>query len=228
MQGTHSEHTLEAKRRAESGKRQVKHIRGKHFIPGVIYGTGIDAIPVSVDEGTFIKLYHHVGDSTIIEISLDGEYIPVLVHDVQRDLVKRRILHVDFLKVDMKKKLQTEVHLTFTGEAPAVKEKGAVLVHHVDVVEVECLPQELPSHIEVDQSSLCEIWDVIRVGDIRVPKGISFLTDPDTVVVVAEQPGADEQKQDKEAEEGEKVEGESQQKEEVRAEEKKEGETPAS
>ena len=224
MQGTHSEYTLEAQRRTEVGKRKLKRVRSEHRIPGVIYGTGIDAIPITVDEGAFIRLYHQVGDSTIIELSLDGKRIPALVYDIQRDSVKRRILHIDFLKVDMKKKLQTEVHLTFTGEAPAVKEKGAVLVHHIDMVEVECLPQNLPSHIEVDQSSLRDVWDVIRVGDIRVPEGVSLLTDPDTVVVVAEQPGAAEQEPEKEAEEGEKAEGEAQQKEEGQAEEKAEGE----
>jgi large subunit ribosomal protein L25 len=107
------------------------------------------------------------------------------VREKQRDYIKNRLLHVDFLAVSLTEKIRTYVSVHFTGVSGAVKDFNAVLVKNLEELEVECLPTDLPERIDVDITPLAKPGDGIRVREVRVPDSIRLLNDPETMVAVA-------------------------------------------
>jgi large subunit ribosomal protein L25 len=116
---------------------------------------------------------------------VDGTEYPALVREKQRDYIKNRLLHVDFLAVSMTELLRTSVNVHFIGISPAVKDYNAVLVKNLEQLEVECLPTDLPEAIEVDISALKRPGEGIRVRDVQVSDKVRILNDSDTMVAVA-------------------------------------------
>jgi large subunit ribosomal protein L25 len=120
-----------------------------------------------------------VGASSLITLKVEGEEHQVLVRDVQRDVIRRDLLHIDFLKVAMDVKIRTSVPVELINEAPAVKEHGGILVTGVTEIEVEALPGDLPDRIVVDLTPLAEIDDSVTVGELDLGEGVRVLTDLD-------------------------------------------------
>lgn len=173
--------TLEASRRERIGKR-VKQVRRQGQLPAILYGTGIEPVPIQLDDRETTKVMTGISGSTLIDLNLDGDTHKVLVRAVQRDPIRRNMLHVDFLKVAMDVLIRTEVPIELTGSAPAVKEQGGILVPGVNEIEVEALPGDLPDRLTVDLSVLQEIDDAITVGDLPVSSGVRILTDKEEIV----------------------------------------------
>lgn len=173
--------TLEASRRERIGKR-VKQVRRQGQLPAILYGTGIEPVPIQLDDRETAKVMAGISGSTLIDLNLEGDTHKVLVRDVQRDPIRRNMLHVDFLKVAMDVLIRTEVPIELTGTAPAVKEQGGILVPGVNVIEVEALPGDLPDRLTVDLSVLLEIDDAITVGDLPIGSGVRILTDVEEIV----------------------------------------------
>jgi large subunit ribosomal protein L25 len=123
--------------------------------------------------------------SSLVTIQLDGNEYPSLVREKQRDYIKNRLLHVDFLAVSLNESLRASVVVNFIGVSSAVKDYNAVLVTNLQSLEVECLPTDLPERIDVDISALARPGDGIRVRDVKVADKIQILNDPDTMVAVA-------------------------------------------
>jgi len=107
------------------------------------------------------------------------------VREKQRDYIKNRLLHVDFLAVSLDESIRATVSLNFVGVSPAVKDFNAVLVENLESLEIECLPTELPERVDVDISTLLRPGDSIRVRDVKVSDKVHILNDPDTTVAVA-------------------------------------------
>lgn len=190
---TESIQILKSQKREGRGTAFSKKLRSDGFLPAVVYGIFKDVENVHVNMRDFERLYRSVGESTIINLSVgDGDLSPVLIHDVQRDPVTRLPLHVDFLRIDMNKTLKTSVPFEFVGESSAVKEHGALVIHTLDLLEIECLPINLPKSISVDISSLTEVGASLCVSDIPLPQGVSAITDGETVVVQTELPKEEE------------------------------------
>lgn len=184
-----SEITLQVQKREASGTGQVSQLRDAHVVPCVMYSKGEPAVNLQVNEMEFKKVYEQAGESTIIIMQVEGgDSVPVLVHDMQKDPLSDRILHVDFYIVDMTKKLQTEVPLEFVGEAAAIKTHGALVTHSADTVQIECLPTDLPSSLEVDVTVLADIGQSLRASDLALPSGVTLLSDPETLLAIAEMP----------------------------------------
>lgn len=163
-----------AKVRAEDG-----------LLPAVIYGAGGETDSVSLTFKEFNKVYQEAGDSTLIDLEVDGkEEGKVLVQSVQYDPVKDRVIHVDFKRIDMNKTLTAPVELIFVGESPAIKEAGGTLVHNFETIEIECLPKDLVSHFDIDLSVLKTFDDAIRVADLKLPAGVK-VADMDGEIVIA-------------------------------------------
>jgi large subunit ribosomal protein L25 len=120
-----------------------------------------------------------------VTIELDGTQYPTLVREKQRDYLKNRLLHVDFLAVSLTENIRASVIVNFVGVSAAVKDHNAVFVVNLSSLEVECLPTDLPERIDVDISVLARPGDGIRVRDVRVSDKIRLLDDPDTMVAVA-------------------------------------------
>jgi large subunit ribosomal protein L25 len=175
---------LKAEKRDVIGK-QVKAMRRAGKLPAVIYGRHTEPINVTLDAHTASLLLGKVTSSSLVTIELDGQEYPTLVREKQRDFIKNRLLHVDFLAVSLTESLRATVSLNFVGLSAAVKDFNAVLVTNLQSLAVECLPTDLPERIDVDITPLERPGDGIRVRDVTVSDKIKLLDDPDTMVVVA-------------------------------------------
>jgi large subunit ribosomal protein L25 len=123
--------------------------------------------------------------SSLVTLNVDGTEYPALVRERQRDYIKNRLLHVDFLAVSLTETLRTSVSVHFVGVSGAVKDYNAVMVHNLESLEVECLPTDLPERIDVDISVLKRPGEGIRVKDVKVSDKLRLLNDPETMVAVA-------------------------------------------
>jgi large subunit ribosomal protein L25 len=183
---------IKATKRDVVGK-QVKALRRAGQLPAVIYGRHNEPINVSLDAHSASLALVKVTSSSLVTLDVDGTEYPVLVREKQRDYIKNRLLHVDFLAVSLTEKLRTAVSLNFVGVSLAVKDFGAVFVHNLEQFHVECLPTDLPERIDVDISPLARIGDGVRVKDVVVPDNIRVLENPDTMVAVASAPKVEEE-----------------------------------
>ncbi len=175
-------HALAAQVRTMVG-RKVKNLRAQGQLPGTVYGKKVKSLSVTVAQDAFVKVYRVAGETGVVELSVDGQVRPVLIHTVQKDPVKGQILHVEFYQVDLKEKVTTRVPLEFTGDAPAVVNKLGVLLTLLDEVEVEALPTDLPEKIAVDVSGLADVDQEVNVSGLSVPSGVTILTDPAQSVI---------------------------------------------
>ncbi len=173
---------LEAKKRTVVGKK-VKVLRREGLLPAIVYGAGIEPLAIELDSHETSKILSLVSGSTLISLKIGNENHTVILRDVQVDVIRRNIVHIDFLKVAMDTAITTEVPVRLVGEAPAVTELGGVLVTGLSEVEIEALPGDLPDRITVDIESLIEINSSIKVGDIFFGKGVTILTDQDELLV---------------------------------------------
>src|SRR5512134_3812937 len=158
---------LKAEKRNVIGK-QVKALRREGKLPAVIYGRHTEPINILLEAHSASLALGKITSSSLVTIEVDGTEYPALVREKQRDYIKNRLLHVDFLAVSLTESLRATVSLNFTGVSTAVKDFNAVLVHNLESLEVECLPTDLPERIEVDITSLERPGDGLRVRDIVV------------------------------------------------------------
>ncbi len=207
---------------AQSRDSHIGELRRAGNIPAVLYGHGIKAQSIAVENRAFLKLLPKAGYTTIINLKLDGKKEhPVFIRDVQFHPVKSTVMHIDFYQVRMDEKVTAKVPLTFVGESPAIKDLAGTLVRSIDELEVKALPIDLPHELEVDISGLKDFDTVLHVSDIALPKGVVALQEADEVVALVQPPRSEaeleslseEVKEDVEAVEGvkkeEPVEGES-------------------
>jgi large subunit ribosomal protein L25 len=209
---------IQVKKREIFGKR-VKTLRSEGLIPAELYGHKIENAHLSVPVKEFSKLYKAVGESTVINLILDGKKMPALIHDVSIDALSDQFSHVDFYAVNMDEKIKTAIPLSFIGEAPAIK-IGGVLVKSMKELEVEALPGDLPQHIDVDLSTLVEIHNSIHVKDLDInAKKVKIFIDPEAVVATIIEMAKEEEVVKPVTVEDVKVEGEEKKKEAAAAKE---------
>jgi large subunit ribosomal protein L25 len=165
--------------------KKVKRLRNAGMVPGVIYGSDVEAIPLKFEQREIEKVVNRAGSSSLIRVSVEGEDEPfmAIVRDVQRDIFKQFLTHVDLQALNMQETVQLPISVSLIGEAPGVEEMGGVLIQQIYEIEVECLPSDLIPSIDVDISGLEEIGDAIIVGDLDIPDTIEVFADPDDVVV---------------------------------------------
>lgn len=199
-------------RSKDNGK--ASDIRLKKYLPAVIYGPDMENQNIKVKKYDFEQVYDAAGESNLVDLTIDGaDPIKVVVKDIQKESVRGTIIHADLYKVDMKKQITIEVPLKFIGEALAEKEQDGTLVTNMSEVEAKCLPGDLVEYIEVDLSPLKTFDDVIRVGDLNIPRELEVLADKQDMIAsvlaprVEEEPVAEEDGEEA-AEEDEKSEEE--------------------
>jgi large subunit ribosomal protein L25 len=175
---------LQAEKRDVVGK-QVKAMRRAGKLPAVIYGRHTEPISIALDAHSASLALGRLTSSSLVTIELDGTQFPTLVREKQRDYIKNRLLHVDFLAVSLTETIRATVIVNFVGVSTAVKDHNAVFVVNLSSLEVECLPTDLPERIDVDISVLARPGDGIRVRDVKVSDQIRVLDDSDTMVAVA-------------------------------------------
>lgn len=150
-------------------------------IPAVFYGAGKETTPISIGTVEFKKVWRDAGESSAVEIGMTGGNVDVLIHEVQVDPVTDEPIHVDFLAIDMKKKIKVKVPLVFEGISNAVKSGIGNLVKVLYEVEIEALPADLPHNLIVDISKLETLKDQVFVSDIKLPSGVVVINNPSDV-----------------------------------------------
>ncbi|HEX6207311.1 MAG TPA: 50S ribosomal protein L25 [Actinomycetota bacterium] len=205
---------LAAEKREESGKGPARRARAAGRVPGVLYGPQLDPVNFTVD---LMDLWHALhtaaGVNVLVDLKVDGEEYLTMPREVQRDILKGTLLHVDFIQIDRNKPIQVHVPIVLTGEAEGQK-AGGVVEHHLWELHVEVLPLEVPESVEADITEL-EMNDTLHVSDLTVPEGATVLSSEEEPVVsivpppVIELPEPEvEEEELLEGEEGELVEGE--------------------
>jgi len=181
-----------ATKREVSGKR-VKNLRNAGKLPAVLYGHKVDTTQIEISEREFAMAFRKAGESTIVNLVVDGQTRPVLIHEVQNHYLKGNPIHVDFYAVNMAEKVKVHVPIHFSGESPAVKNLGGTLVKNLSEVEVECLPGDIPQAFEIDISSLNTFEDAIRVSSLNVGDKVTISASPEEVIANVAKPRTEEE-----------------------------------
>lgn len=158
------------------------------FIPGVIYGKGVENKSLKLKKVEFEKAFAAAGESNLINLDFGSGAVKVLVKEVQRDVMKNTFTHVDLYQVNMSEKITAEIPFHFVGEAKAIKELGGVLIKDMAHLEVECLPGDLVDHIDIDISVLKTFDDAIRINDLVLPKGIVAVSHTNEMIAAVREP----------------------------------------
>jgi large subunit ribosomal protein L25 len=169
--------TLEAQPRTPGNKNDARRVRQQGKIPAVVYGAGQEAKAVSVDPRQVTRILNsETGHNTIFDLTLDGSKTKAMIVDWQYEPIKGKLLHIDVKRIAMDKKLAVKVPILLKGEAAGVKQQGGILEQMLREVEVECLPSDIPSHIDADVSELV-FGKVLRVADLPRSGKFAYLTD---------------------------------------------------
>ncbi len=174
--------TLEATPRTATTKNAARRVRVAGQVPGVVYGAGKDSQTVSVDPRQVQKiLYSETGHNTIVDLKLPNEQAKAMIVDWQYEPIRGHLLHVDFKRIAMDKVLRIKVPVLLKGEAAGVKLEGGILEQVLREVEIECLPADIPGHIDVDVTELT-FGKLIRVENLPHDAKLKFITDPNQMV----------------------------------------------
>lgn len=164
--------------------KKVKKIRAEGILPANLFGKDIKSHSLQVSDKEFRKLFKEAGETGVVEVKIKDKEHPALIHNVQKHPVTGRILHIDFHKVNLKEKITANVPLKLTGESPAEKSGVGLLLQTVNEIEVESLPTNIPSQIEIDVSKLTEVGNSIHVSDLKIDKSkVEVKNNPEDVVV---------------------------------------------
>jgi len=176
--------TVETQPRGVFGKNASRRMRSAGLIPATVYGLYEDPVSLSVDPKVMYRILHSSsGQNTLFELAVHSrKNAYVLIKDFQRDPVKGNLLHIDFLRIDMTKKLIVQVPLEIVGVPIGVKTHGGIMDLVVREVEIECLPGDIPETIPVHVAEL-GLNDILRVSQVQAPDKIKILTEPEVVLV---------------------------------------------
>jgi large subunit ribosomal protein L25 len=203
-----SETTLAADTGRPTGSRPANRLRAEGRVPAVVYGQGMEPVAVSVDRRELRQaLSGPAGVNALISLTVDGATHPTIVKQLDRHPLRRTVMHVDFLKVNLDEDIEVAVPLTLVGEAKAVLSEGGLVDPAVDTITVRTRPNTVPNELPIDVSELT-IGDVLRLSDLQVPAGVELVEDPDMVIVTALGQAAEEEPEVVEGEEEEAAEGE--------------------
>jgi large subunit ribosomal protein L25 len=185
--------TLEAVRRESRGKNEARRLRAGGKIPAVVYGGAEPGMPVAVDPKMLSRILHSdTGTNTLITLKTPGvSDVRVLVREFQVDPVTSHFLHADFYRLAMDKAIQVTVRIVVRGEAPGVKQQGGVLDFVHRELELECLPADIPDHLDVDVSELM-LGQAVRVKDVVANAKWTAVSDPDMMLVHVVMPKVEE------------------------------------
>ena len=174
--------SLELSARTEHGSRAMRRLRRSGSVPGVIYGGDGEPVAFAVDARVLRNTLAHAG--AVLEVTVgDGSPQPVVVKDLQRHPVRGDIMHADLLRIDMKVAIQTTVTVELLGadDAPGVDEGGVLSQEHREIT-IEALPGDIPDVIQVDVSHM-QINDTLLLSSVTAPNGVTFVDDPESVVI---------------------------------------------
>lgn len=201
-----------------TGSAASRRLRTQDWIPGVVYGLGMDPLVVSVKRRDLrTALSGPAALNTVLDLQVDGNTYSAIVKDLQRHPVRRQVSHVDFIQVNLNAEITVSVPLRLEGTALEVVNNDGLVDPAVDSIEVVCTPRNIPDEFVVDISKM-KMDTVIRLSDITLPEGVTATGDPDMAVVTVlvmraseletDAVAAEEEVEGEEGAEGEGAEGE--------------------
>ena len=171
---------LTATKRERTGSRYSKRLREAGDLPAIVYGHKQD--PVAIALNAKDTLTHIMKGEKVFELELEGAKEYVLLKDLGYDYLGTNVIHADFARVDLNERVDVKAHLKFVGDAPGLKKVGAIMMHPMTELELNCVVTNLPDVIEVDMSSM-DVGDAIHASEVKLPKDtMVLLTDPDAIV----------------------------------------------
>ncbi|MEK7166851.1 MAG: 50S ribosomal protein L25 [Patescibacteria group bacterium] len=185
--------TLKTKSRILTGKK-TRSLRRNEILPAVVYGHGIENKNIEIKKSFFQKFYKQAGADNLLDLIIDNQKpIKVLIQEIQKDPVKDQILHIDFYQIKKGEKITHSIKLNFIGESKAIKELNGSLVKNINSIEIECLPEDLISEINIDISCLNNFEDIIYIKDLKIPLNIKILDKLDEVIAIIAPPKKEEE-----------------------------------
>jgi len=173
---------VEAQPRTERGKNEAGRVRRSGRIPAVVYGAKKQTLAISVDPKQITRiLTSETGHNTIFDLQVGEERTKAMIVDWQYEPIKGSLLHIDLKRIAMDERLKVSVPIMLKGEAAGVKQQGGILEQVLREVEVECLPADIPSHVDADVSELV-FGKLLRVSDLPHRDRVRFLSDPNQTV----------------------------------------------
>ncbi len=167
------------------GKQQSKKMRGEGFVPGIVYHRGEEPVAIALNNREISKIIHDAaGENVLINLTIEKEKKktrPAIIKEVQYDPVKRFILHVDFNEISLDEKITVEVEVIPQGESIGVKQDGGIMDHPMRMLKIQCLPMDIPKHINVDVSGMA-LNSFFHVKDLVISEKIKVLNDPETLL----------------------------------------------
>jgi len=176
-----AEFVLEAEARVITGKK-VSQLRNAGLVPVTVYGPKIEPINLQIPYRNLERMLLKAGGTNLIDLTVDGKVHIVLAREVQRDVLKGKILHADFFSVDAASKIRYAIPVHLIGESPAIASKRGIMLTGTQTITVETLPGKLLHGIDVDISGMTEIGSTIVVGDIKMPADVVVIDDPEEMV----------------------------------------------
>jgi large subunit ribosomal protein L25 len=173
---------LEAQPREAGTKNHARRVRQDGKIPAVVYGAGKESLSITVDPRVVTRILNsEKGHNSIFDLALNGEKTKAMIVDWQYEPIKGRLLHIDLKRIALDKVLRVGVPIFLVGESAGVKQEGGIMEQILRELEIECLPADIPSHIDADVSELT-FGKVLRVADLPHNEKLKFLTDPNQPV----------------------------------------------
>ncbi|MDR3717928.1 MAG: 50S ribosomal protein L25 [Bryobacteraceae bacterium] len=175
--------TIAAELRSSRGKNEARRLRVQKQIPAVVYGIGKDPVAISVSPKDIVKILNSAtGGNTIFTLDIaDAEKAPVMLKDWQNHPLKENLLHVDFLRIDLSKRLRVKVRVLNIGDPRGVKEQGGVYEIITREIEIECLPEEIPDDFRVDVTEF-RIGSSLRAADVPLTGSMKLVSAPDQLI----------------------------------------------
>ena len=184
---------MPAEKREDLGKGGARKARAAGTIPGILYGHGETPMPLAIGARTFqLALQKHKGGNAIVNLALGGGQYTALIRDVQYDPITHHILHLDFQHISLTEMVEVEVLVHLVGVPTGVKDGGGILETIMRMVEVRCLPTQIPAAIDIDVAALA-IGDSVHVRDLKI-ENAEILSDPDSTVATVVAPTVMEEK----------------------------------
>jgi large subunit ribosomal protein L25 len=180
--------------RQVTGKK-VAQLRRTGILPANVFGRHLESVSVQVETAELVKTLRASTKNEVIDLKIAGERAarPAIIQRLQRNPLNGSLLHADFYQVSLREKMKADVPITLTGTSDAVETYKGVLTQQIDTVQVEALPLDIPTHIEVDVSVLTDLDTSVHVGALVTPENVAILTSPEVVVVTISAPKVEEE-----------------------------------
>ncbi|MFL6231675.1 MAG: 50S ribosomal protein L25 [Thermoanaerobaculia bacterium] len=174
---------IEVTPREETGKNANRRARAAGKIPAVVYGGGRESVAIQIDRKTLLDtMKGHSGENPIFLLKLGDKERHAMIRNMEVDPVSRQVIHIDFQRVVMDQKIRVTVPVEIVGTAVGVKTEGGMLDFVTRDVHVECLPGDIPKHLEVDVTDV-HVGQHVEAKDVQLPQGVTLLDDPDKVII---------------------------------------------